>query len=89
MKIEEAISILDAVIPPPNHRTVDYDHLNIAIAWATIRDKLTNDVQEVKRAHFKGEERTAIFNYCQCSHCNEYTPMGYYCYFCGAKMDEK
>ena len=45
------------------------------------------DVQEVKHGTFKGEEGTAIFSYCKCSHCNEYTPMGYYCYYCGAKMD--
>ena len=40
MKIEEAMKILDEVIPPPTNKMVDYEHLPIAIAWATVKKKM-------------------------------------------------
>ena len=40
MTKEEAIRILDEVIPPPEHHTVDLDHLPIAQAWACIKEML-------------------------------------------------
>lgn len=46
MKLNEAIETLDAVIPPPDHPTVDLDHLQIAQAWQTVKEALrekTND----------------------------------------------
>ena len=45
------------------------------------------DVQKVKHGTFKGEETIALSNCRQCSHCNKDTPVGFYCYYCGAKMD--
>ena len=41
MTREEAIKILDEVIPPPEHHTVDLDHLRIAQAWLCIKETLT------------------------------------------------
>lgn len=41
MTREEAARILDAVIPPPDHHTVDLDHLRIAQAWAYVKETLT------------------------------------------------
>ena len=41
MTMEEAIRILDEVIPPPEHHTVDLDHLQIAQAWLYIKEALT------------------------------------------------
>lgn len=41
MKKDEAIRILDEVIPPPEHHTVDLDHLRIAQAWQCIKETLT------------------------------------------------
>jgi len=40
MKLNEAIEMLDAVIPPPNHSTVDLAHLQIAQAWQTVKETL-------------------------------------------------
>ena len=37
---DEAIKILDDVIPPPDHATVDLDHLPIAQAWVVIKNEL-------------------------------------------------
>ena len=41
MTREEAVKILDEVIPPPGHHTVDLEHLGIAEAWACIKETLT------------------------------------------------
>ena len=41
MTRQEAIRILDEVIPPPEHHTVDLDHLRIAQAWQCIKEALT------------------------------------------------
>lgn len=41
MTKQEAIRILDEVIPPPEHHTVDLDHLRIAQAWLCIKEALT------------------------------------------------
>ena len=41
MTREEAIRILDGVIPPPEHHTVDLNHLQIAQAWLYIKEALT------------------------------------------------
>lgn len=40
MKIQEAIRTLDEVIPSPDNKMVDGEHLEIAIAWKTIRNTL-------------------------------------------------
>ena len=40
MKIQEAIKTLDEVIPSPDNKMVDGEHLKIAIAWKTIRNTL-------------------------------------------------
>lgn len=40
MELKEAREVLDGVIPPPNNKMVDLEHLNIAIAWATVKSEL-------------------------------------------------
>ena len=40
MTLNEAIKTLDEVIPPPQNKMVDMAHLNIAIAWQTIKAEL-------------------------------------------------
>lgn len=50
MTREEATRILDAVIPPPEHHTVDLDHLRIAQAWAYVKETLT--AEPVKHGHW-------------------------------------
>ena len=37
MNIGEAIKTLDEVIPDPNDKMVDLNHLPIAIAWKTVK----------------------------------------------------
>lgn len=41
MTKDEAIRILNEVIPPPEHHMVDLDHLRIAQAWQCIKETLT------------------------------------------------
>ena len=38
MKMQDAVKTLDEVIPPPDNKMVDLEHLNIAIAWKEIRE---------------------------------------------------
>lgn len=40
MKVDEAIKILDGVIPPPRNKMVDLEHLSIAQAWETVKKEL-------------------------------------------------
>lgn len=40
MTVEEAVKILDKHIPAPNNRMVDLEHLNIAVAWKTIKEHI-------------------------------------------------
>lgn len=37
MNKEEAIKVLDGVIPSPDNKMVDAAHLNIALAWQTLK----------------------------------------------------
>ncbi len=46
MKLNEAIETLDAVIPPPDHPTVDFYHLHIAQAWQTVKETLLNNLKK-------------------------------------------
>lgn len=46
MKLNEAIETLDAVIPPPDHPTVDLDHLQIAQARQTVKEALRKETNE-------------------------------------------
>lgn len=44
MKVNEAIAVIDKVIPDPGNKMVDLEHLEIAIAWKTLRrDALERD----------------------------------------------
>lgn len=49
MKIDEAIKILDEVIPPPNNKMVDIPHLSIAVAFATIKEHVKSIAAEPVR----------------------------------------
>ena len=40
MKLEEAIKILDEVIPHPLNKMVDGEHLAIAVAWLRVKEEL-------------------------------------------------
>ena len=40
MTLQEAIKTLDEVIPHPNNKMVDLEHLPIAIAWQTIKENI-------------------------------------------------
>lgn len=52
MTIEEATRILDEVIPPPEHHTVDIDHLLIAQAWLCIKETLKAEAEPIKHGHW-------------------------------------
>ena len=53
MNIVEAIKTLDEVIPDPNNRMVDLNHLPIAIAWKTVKEELQ---KQISSEDFIGEE---------------------------------
>lgn len=97
MTRKEAIRILDEVIPPPEHHTVDLDHLRIAQAWLCIKETLTDE--SVKHGRWiKHKDRA-------CWYCSECVTDDYYAYShncdtgvyelqdkfcpnCGVRMDE-
>jgi hypothetical protein len=41
MELKKAMQILDGYIPHPDSQMVDMQHLNIAIAWQTIKAAIT------------------------------------------------
>ena len=91
MTREEAARILDAVIPPPEHHTVDLDHLRIAQAWACIKEALK--AEPVKHGRWSRERLPSTgggsYEVFRCNLCNEaFNWRTAYCPNCGAKMDE-
>lgn len=40
MELKDAIKVLDDVIPPPRHPTVDLEHSQIAYAWQRVKEEL-------------------------------------------------
>lgn len=48
MMLENAIKTLDEVIPPHTHRTVDREHLPIALAWEAVKAELQNRAPVVR-----------------------------------------
>ena len=40
MNLNEAVKVLDDVIPEPLNKMVDLDHLDIAIAWKVVKEHL-------------------------------------------------
>lgn len=40
MTLENAIKTLDDVMPPHTHRTVDREHMCIALAWEAVKAEL-------------------------------------------------
>lgn len=96
MTREEAIRILNEVIPPPEHHTVDLDHLLIAQAWLCIKEALT---AEPKYGHWveapmqRTEDLENGNKLYHCSNCNAgdlhaITQAVPYCWKCGAIMGE-
>ena len=93
MTREEATRILDAVIPPPEHHTVDLDHLRIAQAWAYVKETLT--AEPVKHGRWAGINTNRYGDQeATCSVCGATFASGYsnptwwdYCPNCGARMD--
>lgn len=84
MTREKAIEILDEVIPPPGHHTVDLDHLRIAQAWLCIKETLTAEPVKHGRWVWLDGVRCSI-----CNHKLQTTGLPSYCPNCGAKMDEE
>lgn len=87
MTREEAARILDEVIPPPDHHTVDLDLLRIAQAWAYVKETLT--AEPIKHGHWIFTQKETWYAEFQCSECGEgvYNKTKF-CSNCGAKMDE-
>ncbi|MGN0805345.1 MAG: hypothetical protein ACI4MS_08180 [Candidatus Coproplasma sp.] len=52
MNISEAIKTLDGVIPSPDNKMVDFEHLPIAIAWETVKtenERLNRLIDELEQ----------------------------------------
>lgn len=56
MTLENAIRTLDEVIPPHTHRTVDREHMPIALAWEAVKNELENRVPVVRCEDCKHHE---------------------------------
>lgn len=93
MTKEEAIRILDEVIPPPEHHTVDLDHLRIAQAWLCIKETLTATVDAEPRPMHWIDTAECRFKYSmgsrfRCSVCGKgYDFKHRFCPNCGKKAD--
>lgn len=92
MTREEAIRILDEVIPPPEHHTVDLDHLRIAQAWQCIKEALT--AEPVKHGTWWHYEGTLTCSVCHTEIYDDIMDLlgddvPRYCPDCGAKMDKE
>lgn len=87
MTREEATRILDEVIPPPEHHTVDLDHLPIAQAWLCIKKTLTAElVKHGRWVHHTAWESDGECAY-ECSVCGMGSDVDYdFCPKCGADM---
>lgn len=64
MLIQEAIKILDEVIPEPNSKLVDFEHLQIAQAWSVIRALIQKELP-------KKPYREKMSTYSFCPHCGQ------------------
>ena len=90
MTREEAIRILDGVIPPPEHHTVDLDHLQIAQAWTCIKETLTaNPIRHGRWIDAEPAPWGQVYE--TCSECGTRQALDKgkdnFCSVCGAKMD--
>ena len=84
MTLNKAIQILNEVIPPPTHATVDLDHLPISQAWEFVK----RHTQPINKGSWVKQElapQTLRF----CSLCGYQKPRGVagnFCPNCGADM---
>lgn len=56
MTLENAIKTLDEVITPHTHRTVDWEHMPIVLAWESVKNELENRVPVVRCEDCKHHE---------------------------------
>ena len=89
MTLENAIKTLDEVIPPHTHRTVDREHMPIALAWEAVKVELENRVPVVRcrDCKFSRElneiEKKAYLDECRACVCLEASQYGYMIVFPG------
>lgn len=68
MTLENAIKTLDEVIPPHTHRTVDWEHMPIALAWESVKNELENRVPVVRCEDCKHhEDEQSGMVWCPCN----------------------
>lgn len=102
MTLNKAIQILNEVIPPSTHNTVDLEHLPICQAWECVKQNAIpflkarwmrmDDPFEYAEINENGEVQESA----KCSYCgewlvasDEYPVVGNFCPNCGAYMREE
>ena len=86
MNIQEAIKILDEVIPPPHNKMVDSEHIKIAIAWKFIKEFCVEANRQCELVKMKSNERGKEYLACSLCNCSIWHQNEYFCYNCGAKI---
>ena len=88
MEIKEAIKIIDEVIPPPGHYTVDLDHFPIAQAWECVKSCMPEPVRHGKW-YIDGDSDVRC-SMCQAKCLRDDVGINItslFCPSCGARMD--
>ena len=70
----------------PYSNEESYSNLDVEKA---LNDIPAMDAVEVRHGKWEGDYPQATFRLKRCSICGTLAPEGWYCFFCGAKMDEE
>ncbi len=82
MNKEEAIKVLDGVIPSPDNKMVDAAHLNIALAWQTLKPELEKRSDGPNPTNYDVIQKLSAPKFAALITSFDCTPTGAYCNIC-------
>lgn len=83
----EKVLALAKDICVPTKWDTEYHHRSIDPL--DVRELPAADVVERKRGKWVGQQIESIYCVKRCSSCGDFSPVGYFCYNCGAMMEER
>lgn len=85
------VNFPDAQKPDINGELTDFQ-CGYNAALSKMKTRISNipavDAVEVRHGRWEGDYPQATFRLKRCSVCETLAPEGWYCFFCGAKMDD-